>query len=221
MKRFRVIAIILALAAFSLPVAAFAQQTESRIIGRLLDDSKAAMPGVTVTATSRQTGAVRTVVSSGDGSYTITNLAPGSYTVLFELSGFAPQTREVVLGVGQLETVDLTLGVATLQEAVTVSAESTVIDLYSARIGVNVSPEEVDNLPVNGRNFANLMTLATGATSDGNGGWASVRFNGKSNQQNYLNYDGVDGTYVWDASPGVPELDWVAVPAADLDGVGR
>src|SRR5688572_3423416 len=46
------------------------------------------------------------------------------------------------------------------------------------------------------------MTLATGATSDGNGGWASIRFNGKSNQQNYLNYDGVDGTYVWDASPG-------------------
>jgi hypothetical protein len=60
----------------------------------------------------------------------------------------------------------------------------------------------VENLPVNGRNFANLMTLAPGATSDGNGGWASVRFNGKSNQQNYLNYDGVDGTYVWDASPG-------------------
>ena len=83
-----------------------------------------------------------------------------------------------------------------------VSAESPVLDISSARIGVNVSPEEVQNLPVNGRNFANLMTLATGATSDGNGGWSSVRFNGKSNQQNYLNYDGVDGTYVWDASPG-------------------
>ncbi len=74
--------------------------------------------------------------------------------------------------------------------------------MSSAKIGVNVSPEEIETLPVNGRNFANLMTLATGATSDGNGGWASVRFNGKSNQQNYLNYDGVDGTYVWDASPG-------------------
>ena len=81
-------------------------------------------------------------------------------------------------------------------------ADAPVLDLSSAKIGVNVSPEEVQNLPVNGRNFANLMTLATGATSDGNGGWASVRFNGKSNQQNYLNYDGVDGTYVWDASPG-------------------
>ena len=84
----------------------------------------------------------------------------------------------------------------------TVVAEAPVLDVSSARIGVNISPEEVENLPVNGRNFANLMTLATGATSDGNGGWASVRFNGKSNQQNYLNYDGVDGTYVWDASPG-------------------
>ena len=81
-------------------------------------------------------------------------------------------------------------------------ASAKVIDLSSAKIGVNVSPEEVQELPVNGRNFANLMTLATGATSDGNGGWASVRFNGKSNQQNYLNFDGVDGTYVWDASPG-------------------
>ena len=118
------------------------------------------------------------------------------------LSGFASQSRDTVLGVGQFETVDVTLGVASLQEAVTVMAESNVIDTTSAKIGVNVSPEEVENLPVNGRNFANLMTLATGATSDGNGGWASVRFNGKSNQQNYLNYDGVDGTYVWDASPG-------------------
>ena len=65
-----------------------------------------------------------------------------------------------------------------------VSAESPVLNISSARIGVNVSPEEVQNLPVNGRNFASLMTLATGATSDGNGGWSSVRFNGKSNQQN-------------------------------------
>ena len=89
-----------------------------------------------------------------------------------------------------------------LTEQVVVTAASQTLDMSSAKIGVNVSPEEVENLPVNGRNFANLMTLAPGATSDGNGGWASVRFNGKSNQQNYLNYDGVDGTYVWDASPG-------------------
>ena len=192
-------ALVLAVACVS---AVAAQQTESRVVGKLVDDSRAALPGVTVTLTARQTGAVRSSVSESDGSFAVTNLGPGAYTVRTELSGFAPQTREIVLGLGQIETLDLTLGIATLQEAVTVSAQSTVIDLSSAKIGVNVSPDEVQFLPVNGRNFANLMTLATGATSDGNGGWASVRFNGKSNQQNYLNFDGVDGTYVWDASPG-------------------
>ena len=183
MKRsFRFIAAVVALTAIALPAAAFAQQTESRITGRVLDDTRGAIPGVTVTITSKTTGAVRTAVTGAEGEYTVTNLGPGTYTIAFELSGFANQSREALLGVGQLETVDVTMAVATLQEAVTVSAESNVIDLSSARIGVNVSPEEVDNLPVNGRNFANLMTLATGATSDGNGGWASVRFNGKSNQ---------------------------------------
>ena len=180
----------------------FAQQTESRVIGRLVDDSQGALPGATINVTSRATGVVRTVVTESDGTYAVTNLAPGAYTVQAELSGFGNQTREIVLGVGQVETIDMTLGVAGLTETVAVSASAQVIDISSAKIGVNVSPEELGNLPVNGRNFANLMTLATGATSDGNGGWASVRFNGKSNQQNYLNYDGVDGTYVWDASPG-------------------
>ena len=187
----------------SWPGAAFAQQTESRILGTLVDESGGALPGVTVTVTSSETGAVRTAVSEDDGSFAVTNLWPRARTrCSAELSGFAPQTRTVTLGLGQVETLDLSLGIAALQEAVTVTAAANVIDLSSAKIGVNVSPEEVQNLPVNGRNFANLMTLATGATTDGNGGWASVRFNGKSNQQNYLNYDGVDGTYVWDASPG-------------------
>ena len=201
--RFR-LAVLVALALIAaLPLTtAAAQQTESRIVGRLVDDSRAALPGVTITVTSPQTGAVRTVVSEGDGAYVVTNLAPGAYTVQVDLAGFGPQTRTVVLGLGQVETVDVTLGLATLQEAVTVSAAANVLDLSSAKIGVNVTPDEVQNLPVNGRNVANLMTLATGATSDGNGGWASIRFNGKSNQQNYLNYDGVDGTYVWDATPG-------------------
>ena len=108
----------------------------------------------------------------------------------------------IAVGAGDIKPLDLSLAVANVAEAVTVMADATVIDTTSAKIGVNVSPEELKSLPVNGRNFANLMTLATGATTDGNGGWASVRFNGKSNQQNYLNYDGVDGSYVWDASPG-------------------
>jgi outer membrane receptor protein involved in Fe transport len=200
MKALRHLCVLVAFTVF--PALAFGQQTESRITGRVLDQSQAALPGVTITVTNKATGAVRTDVTDLQGDYAVTNLGPGTYTVAVELGGFAPKSREVVLGVGQSEKVEVELSVATVQEQVVVNAAAPVLDLSSAKIGVNVSPEEVQNLPVNGRNFANLMTLATGATSDGNGGWASVRFNGKSNQQNYLNYDGVDGTYVWDASPG-------------------
>ena len=198
MFRWAVAAMIVAL----LPSLAAAQQTESRVSGKIVDQSQATLPGVTVNVTSKDTGSVRSAVTDSDGMYTVTNLAPGRYTISFDLAGFQARSRDIVLGVGQFENVPMELGVAAISESVHVSAVAPVLDVNSARIGVNVSPDEVANLPVNGRNFANLMTLATGATSDGNGGWASIRFNGKSNQQNYLNYDGVDGTYVWDASPG-------------------
>ncbi len=189
----------LALLAAVMPAAA--QLTESRISGKVTDASAAVLPGVTVTVTSTTTGAARTAVSDAGGAFTVTNLGPGTYTVLFSLDGFSPAELSVTLGVGDTKPANAALGIASVSETVNVSAEARVIDIQGAKIGVNVTPEEVQNLPVNGRNFANLMTLATGATSDGNGGWSSVRFNGKSNQQNYLNYDGVDGTYVWDASP--------------------
>ena len=193
-------AIVAAALASATPVSA--QQTEARILGRVLDQSGAALPGVTVTVISKDTGSERVEVTGADGTYTVTNLSPGLYTVRAGLDGFQPAAKDVVLGLAQIVTDTLSLGVAAVTETVQVSATAPVLDTSSARIGVNVSPVEVEQLPVNGRNFANLMTLATGATSDGNGGWSSVRFNGKSNQQNYLNYDGVDGTYVWDASPG-------------------
>ena len=66
-RLFRLVAAVLALAVIASPAAVFAQQTESRITGRVLDDSKAAIPGVTVTVTSKTTGAVRTTVTGGEG----------------------------------------------------------------------------------------------------------------------------------------------------------
>ena len=87
MRFTRTTIIVLALfAPLSIGVAAAAaQQTESRIIGTVADASAAVLPGVTVTVTSSSTGAVRTVVSEGDGSYTVTNLGPGGYVVRFTL----------------------------------------------------------------------------------------------------------------------------------------
>src|SRR5262245_43882046 len=92
--------------------AAFSQQLESPTLGKVLDSSQAALPGVTVTVTSKDTGAVRTVVTEGDGSYTVTNLSPGTYDVAFELSGFATKKETVVLGIAQVQNTNATLGVA-------------------------------------------------------------------------------------------------------------
>jgi hypothetical protein len=200
----RLLRLLLALAVLGLPFAptAVAQQTESRLVGTIADSSQSLLPGVTVTVTSQATGAQRVVITEADGRYTVTNLPRGTYVVSAALEGFRTVEQTVTLGVGEVKGLDLSLSVAAMAETVTVTADTGVLDASSAKIGVNVTPEEVDNLPVNGRNFANLMTLSPGATTDGNGGWSSIRFNGKSNQQNYLNYDGIDGTYVWDASPG-------------------
>ncbi len=77
---------------------ALAQQTESRIIGRILDQSGATMPGATVTVTSLETGAVRTDVADGDGNVTITNLGPGRYEIKAELDGFQPSVSTPFLG---------------------------------------------------------------------------------------------------------------------------
>src|SRR4029453_13313704 len=78
---------------------AIAQQTESRPIGKVIDQSQAALPGVPVTRPPQQTGAVRTVVTDGDGTYTVTNLGPGTYIVQFDLSGFGTRKETVLLGV--------------------------------------------------------------------------------------------------------------------------
>ena len=118
----------------------FAQQTESRIVGKVLDQSKSALPGVTVTVTSKATGAVRPAVTNADGSFAVTNLNSGTYTVVVELAGFQTDRRDVVLGVGQVESIAVELGVSGVAEQVTVTADSPVLDLSSAKIGVNVSP---------------------------------------------------------------------------------
>ena len=84
---------LVGLALLTAVVPAAAQLTESRIVGRATDGSSAVLPGVTVTVSSVQTGAVRTAVTDESGSFTVTNLGPGAYKVTFTLDGFA--TSEV------------------------------------------------------------------------------------------------------------------------------
>ena len=124
-----------------MPAASAAQQFESRIIGKVLDQANLALPGVTVNATSKETGQVRSAVTDGDGSYAITNLSPGTYVLVFDLLGFAPETQTVMLGMAQVQTTNVTMGVAAVTETVMVSAESPVLDISRRRSASTYRPK--------------------------------------------------------------------------------
>jgi hypothetical protein len=89
-----------------------------------------------------------------------------------------------------------------VQETITVVGTASALDISSARVGVNVSEREVQNLPVNGRQMSQLMLQAPGSQNAGTGTWNDVRFSGQANQQNVIKFDGVEGSAIIDASPG-------------------
>ena len=120
--------------AFGAP--ALAQQTTGTIAGRLVDAQGAAVPGVTVTGRNTQTGFVRTSVTDGEGVYRLTALPVGTYDLVAELQGFTKiESKGIVLNVGQTLDIDMTLKLASVQETITVNAETPLIETSSSSVG--------------------------------------------------------------------------------------
>jgi hypothetical protein len=142
---------------------AAAQQTTGTIAGRIVDDQGAAVPGVTVTGRNTETGFTRTDVSDAEGSYRLTALPVGTYDITAELQGFSRiENRGIVLNVGQTLDVNMTLKVASLQESVTVTGETPLIESRSSSVGGVVDIGRIESLPLNGRQFANLAATIPG-----------------------------------------------------------
>jgi outer membrane receptor protein involved in Fe transport len=142
---------------------AAAQQTTGNISGRIVDAQGSAIPGVTVTGRNTQTGFVRTDVSDGEGIYRLTALPVGPYDVSAELQGFAKfESKGLVLNVGQNMTVDISLTVASLSETVTVTGETPMIETTASSVGGVVDVARIENLPLNGRQFANAAITIPG-----------------------------------------------------------
>lgn len=186
------------------PFAAFAQDL-ARIDGTVTDQNGGVVSGATVKVEAPALGFSRTATTTADGTYSIPQLRPGVYVLTISLNGFSTAKIEALeLGVGQTRTQDVSLAPGEVSAVIDISSTESpaTIDQSSNRLGVNLTPREVQELPVNGRTYSQLYLTAPGATNVGNGNANEIRFNGRSNEQNQVKYDGIEATAVFDASPG-------------------
>src|SRR5215470_10516365 len=182
---------------------AFAQVDQGRFTGTVRDQTNAFVTGATVKVKNERTGEEHTALSNQQGYFLIASLKPSTYTIRVEKDGFASiEYTGMSIAVGQELNLDFEVKPAGVQEAVTVVGSAPVLDVSSARIGVNLSQREVDNLPVNGRQMSQLMLQAPGSQNAGTGTWQDIRFSGRAVEQNAIRYDGIEGSAIIDAAPG-------------------
>jgi Carboxypeptidase regulatory-like domain len=183
---------------------AFGQAASARIVGSITDASGAVIPAAGITLKNERTGESRKSAANENGQYLVTNLAPSSYSITVEAKGMAnAEMKGVTLQVGQERTLNITMQPSTVTTEVQVSSgELASVETNSAAIGANVSTREVATLPINGRQVSQLYLLTPGAVNYGSGTFDDIRFSGRSNEQNALRYDGIEGSSIIDSNPG-------------------
>jgi hypothetical protein len=177
-----------------------AQTTDrSGIEGKIVDESSAVMPGVTVSiASPALQGGARTAVTDAEGRYRFAALPAGRYQVTFELAGFSTIKREVRLDTGFVATMNEKMTVGGIQESVTVTTESPVVDVRTTAVSTNLGSEALESLPTS-RSMWQVMSMAPGIRVTG----ADVGGTAAGTQQNYSNY----GTSTGGNKPSIDGVD--------------
>ena len=175
-----------------------AQSTNGSITGRVTDPSKAVIVDAKVAAISVDTNVHYEGATNSSGEYYLTNLPPGSYRIEFEKSGFKKLIRpDVILHVQDALATDLEMTLGSASEIITVEAGAPVVNTQSAAVSTVIDHTFVENLPLNGRSFQTLITLAPGvvvaATKSNDQGQFSV--NGQRADANYFTVDGVSANF--------------------------
>jgi hypothetical protein len=180
--------------AYFLSVAALSQETTGSIIGTVRDQSGAVVPEANVIVRSSATGVERRVVTGESGEYVSTNLPIGNYDVSVEKTGFKKGTSSgIQLNVDARVRVDFTLEIGSVTEVTSVSATVSQLDTDTASISGLVDSKRVIDLPLNGRNFAQLINLQAGVSTNNNGNQGSGQFvNGARGGANNFLLDGGD-----------------------------
>src|SRR5437762_348630 len=144
-----------------------ASAQEASIIGSVSDETKAVLPGATVTAVSLETGVPTAAVSDERGQYRLLRLLAGRYKMQAELQGFASIiVPEVELLVGQNASVPFVLKLAQVTETVTITGETPLVDISSSQVAGNVDRRQMEELPLQGRNWMELSKLVKGITAN-------------------------------------------------------
>ena len=183
------------------PALAGAQSGAATITGLVLDDSGAAVPGVTVTATNQASGVTYVAVSNAAGNYTMPAVLVGAYTVKAELAGFRTATRSAVtLEAKQVARLDFQMAVGAVQETVEVSGRAPILQTETATVGEVISGNTLQSLPLNGRNTGQLALLLPGTITYNPRGFTNIGsvnmnrpfVNGNREQTNNFIVDGFD-----------------------------
>ena len=176
-------------------MSASAQQGTTELRGRVIDPQGAVLPGVTVVVRNQETGMFRETVSGPDGTFIASGLVPGTYQVNAALQGFKKfERKDLRLEVGKTSSIDVQMAVGGVEETVTVTTESPLVDVTSKEIGGNITSETLVKLPSVNGNFVGFVGLLPGivpSISTESFGSDSISVNGQDpRNNNYMLDDG-------------------------------
>jgi hypothetical protein len=200
-------AVALAATIALLPATAAAQALYGSVTGTIADGTGAAVPGAAVSIRNEATGLEITAVTDQTGTYTIRNVAGGTYTLKATLQGFKEFVQTgIPVTAGGIVRINGRLEIGALTESVTVTTEATMLKTDKADVSVDLRPEDVVNLPLNQyRNYQYLMNLVPGATppafqnaqTDTPGRALTTNINGANRNSNVTRIDGAASINVW------------------------
>ena len=151
---------------FALEAVSLAQTSTAKITGSITDSSHAVLQGAEITATNLATGVGRETRSNEEGNYSVAFLQPGDYRITAKMTGFKTASKSgVKLDVEQVARVDFVLNLGEITEIVDVTASGVALDTDSTTIGQLISEKQITDLPLNGRNFTQLLLVSSNAVT--------------------------------------------------------
>lgn len=198
-------------------VLAAAQTTQGGIVGTVRDEKGAEIAGAKIVVTNEATGIQREIATAGNGLFRVLAIPSGNYEVKVEAPGFATSAvKGVEVGVDQVRTLDLVLRIGARAETIEVQADAALTQTESSRVGQIIDNRKVEDLPLNGRDFAQLARLSPGVAVSGGGGGqqggegnvSGFSSNGQRATSNNFLVDGIDNNnYFAGEAAQLPSID--------------